>query len=288
MSMDPSEITALIERVTGVTVRTSALIDTGAEHRVLEVNGEWIFRLPREGPPRPHERTRWDVLAAFAPRSPVAVPEPVYVTEDVLGYRKLPGEPLDPAQIERLDGAARARIARQLGEFLAALHRWEDPRVDFDTGYLVMRHGYDRTCPEPFMKVLGAGERRKLDAKLEAIALNPANLAAPTAIIHGDLCVGNLLWDPRAGVLTGVLDWSELGRGIPAMDFIALADFTGRRNDGFLREILGWYGAGDDLFEQVKENAVIEALNWLWFYEARQDRQGIARTVERLRRSLDT
>jgi aminoglycoside 2''-phosphotransferase len=287
MSTDPSGITALIERATGLTVRTSALIDTGAEHQILEVNDEWIFRLPRQRPPRPNERTRWDFLAAFAKRSPVAVPDPVYVTDDFIGYRKLAGAPLHPAQVECLNREAKARIAEQLGVFLAALHRCDDPRIDFDAGYLVMRHGYDRSCPEAFAKYLRASERRRLDAKLEAIANNPANFVEPTAIIHGDLYFSNMLWDPRDGVMTGILDWSDMGRGIPAMDFIALADFTGSRNDGFLRDILRWYGAGDGLFEQVKENAIIEVLNWLWFYEARQDREGIARTVERLRRSLN-
>jgi aminoglycoside phosphotransferase (APT) family kinase protein len=88
-------------------------------------------------------------------------------------------------------------------------------------------------------------------------------------------------------VVTGVVDWSNMGRGLPAMDFIALADFTDNRNDQFLRRILRWYGADDSLFNQVKENAILEVLNWYWWYEARKDPKGTARTLERLKRILN-
>src|SRR4051794_30155057 len=108
-----------------------------------------------------------------------------------------------------------------------------------------MRHGYDRACPEPFATYLSADERRRLDARLEAVADNPTNLVEPTRIIHGDLYFKNILWDEASGAITGVIDWFALGLGVPAMDFIALADFNARRNDRFLQEILRAYGADD-------------------------------------------
>jgi len=48
-------------------------------------------------------------------------------------------------------------------------------------------------------------------------------------------------------------------------------------------------GAGlDGLFKQVKENAIIEVLSWYWWYEGRNDLKGAARTIERLKRILNT
>lgn len=151
-----------------------------------------------------------------------------------------------------------------------------------------MRHGYDRSCPEPFAKYLTADERRRLDAKLEAVADTPANCVAPTRIIHGDLYFNNILWDRARRAVTGVTDWSDMGLAVPAMDFIALANFNQGRNDQFLRDTLHAYGADDGLFDHVKTNAIIEVLNWLWFYEARQDAGGVARTVARLKAALGT
>jgi aminoglycoside 2''-phosphotransferase len=287
MSTDCREAIASIERATGLPVRTHKVIDHGAAHLVIEVDDEWIFRFPRGGASSEESPKRWRFLTTFATQSPVAVPEPVYVTDQFIGYRKIAGSPLHPAHIERLDAGDRQRIAKQLGLFLSALHRCRDERIDFDAGLLVMRHGYDRTCPEPLTSYLDVGERRKLDARLAAIAGNPANFVEPTSIIHADLYFGNILWDRKSKCITGIIDWSEMGLGIPAMDFLGLADFTTSRNDDFLRSILAWYGGDEALFRQVKENVVIEVLNWLWFYRMREDPAGVRTTVRRLRHMLN-
>ena len=87
--------------------------------------------------------------------------------------------------------------------------------------------------------------------------------------------------------MTGIIDWSNMGLGIPAVDFAGLADFHTRRNDDFLRTMLAWYGSTDDsLFSQIKACSVIEAMNWFWFYQMRDDTKGIVRIVAKLKRML--
>jgi aminoglycoside phosphotransferase (APT) family kinase protein len=286
ISNDHSATTALIERATGLTIHTYEVINTGAENLIIEVNDEWVFRLPRDRSLGTKDRKQLNFLTSFSKRSPLAVPDPVYVTDDLVGYKKIPGSPLYPTQIELLPWEGKEQISKQLGLFLATLHHYQDETIDFHTGYLGA--GVDQSCPQAFARYLRPSEIRKLEAKLKAIADNPANFVDPTTIIHGDLYFANILWDPTNWVVTGIVDWSALGRGLPAMDFIALADFTDNRNDQFLRQILRWYGGDDGLFNQVKEWAIIEVLNWYWWYEARKDSKGEARTVERLKRILNT
>jgi len=286
MPTNHSATTARIEGATGLKIHKRRIINTGAEHLVVEVNDDWIFRLPRQRPVHAKDRKQWNFLASFATVSPIPVPDPVYVTDDFVGYRKIVGTPLSPTQIETLNDEAKERIAKQLGGFLATLHHHRDASIDFD-GSLVLRHGYHRSCPEGFEKYLTARERRNLDAKLEAIVDNPANFVEPTAIVHGDLYVGNILWDKTSSRITGIIDWTGMGLGIPAMDFIGLADFTQDRNDEFLREMIRWYGGDEGLFDQVKQNVAIEVMNWLWCYEHRTDLRGVARTVQRFKRMLN-
>lgn len=86
----------VIERATGLKVWACKAVNRGAAHRVFEVNGEWVFRFPRGEPSRDHvardrDEKRLHFLAAFAKRSPVAVPMPAYVTEHFVGYRKIAG-----------------------------------------------------------------------------------------------------------------------------------------------------------------------------------------------------
>jgi aminoglycoside 2''-phosphotransferase len=285
MTTDHSATAALIQSATGLTIHTYEVVDTGAENLILEVNDEWIFRLPRARSLGAKDRKQLNFLASFSRLSPVAVPNPIYVTDDFVGYKKIVGSPLYPTYIELLPWEAKEQIAKQFGLFLATLHHYQDASIDFHTGYLGA--GVDPSCSQVFAKDLGASATRKLDARLQAIADNPANFVEPTTIIHGDLYFNNLLWDKTNWVVTGVVDWSNMGRGLPAMDFIALADFTDNRNDQFLRRILRWYGADDSLFNQVKENAILEVLNWYWWYEARKDPKGTARTLERLKRILN-
>jgi aminoglycoside phosphotransferase (APT) family kinase protein len=276
---------ASIERATGLTIHTSRVVAHGGESVILEANDEWMFRFPRPGSPRDNAHERLRFLASFAKVSPLAVPDPVYVTEDFVGYRKIAGAPLYPTRIARLPNEDKLRIAKQLGAFLVALHHHEDKAVAFCTGYFV-----NGSFPNPvgFARHLDASEFRKLEANLRAIADNPANFVEPTRIIHGDLYFGNMLWDERTRVVTGIIDWSAVGRGIPVLDFISLADFTTDQNDHFLRDVIREYGGDDLLFHQVKEDAILEVMNWYWCYEHRKDHIGMTRSIKRLKRLLSS
>ena len=43
---------ASIVKATGLTIKTSRVLQHGAYNVIVEVNGEWIFRFPRPGSPR--------------------------------------------------------------------------------------------------------------------------------------------------------------------------------------------------------------------------------------------
>lgn len=190
-----------------------------------------------------------------------------------------------PTQLARLPDEARQRVARQLGEFLAALHHHEDSAITFRTGW-IPEPGADPTGDLlVFGQCLDAGEYRRLEANLRAMHGNPANYQEPSAILHGDLYFGNMLWDKNTRVATtGIIDWSSVGRGLSAWDFISLADFATSRNDRLLHEILHWYGGDDALFKQIKEMAILEVMNWYWYYHHRKDQKGMQRAIKRLKR----
>jgi aminoglycoside phosphotransferase (APT) family kinase protein len=124
-------------------------------------------------------------------------------------------------------------------------------------------------------------------AGLWTIADNPLNLAQPTTVIHGDFNVANVLWDRRKKVVTGIIDWSNMGLGIPAVDFAGLANFHTRRNDDFLGTMLAWYGSTDaGMFHQIKACSIIEAMNLFWCYQWRGNTKGMGRSVAKLKRIL--
>lgn len=83
-----------------------------------------------------------------------------------------------------------------------------------------------------------------------------------------------------------MIDWAEAGLGIPSMDFIGLADFSKKKSDQFLKEILEYYDYGQNLFSQIKENAIIDVMNWFWWYEKNNDDRGIDSSIRKLKRWL--
>lgn len=276
-----------IQKTTRIKVDNCKVINKGSESLILEINDKWIFRFPRTKIHREKMQKRLSFLNSFSKVSPISIPEPKYTQDDFIGYKKISGEPFLPTQIVKLSVKDKNKIAKQLGLFLKSLHNHKHKQIYFNTGYLVMRKSDYNAVPKQIAKYLNSYERKVLLNKIKAIASNPLNFKKPTTIIHGDLNFNNILWDRDRKTITGILDWSDMGLGIPAMDFIALADFNKESNDDFLRQILDSYGAkNDDLFNQIKESAIIEVLNWFWFYLEAKNQKGVSRMVKKLKKIL--
>lgn len=277
-----------IRKTISLKISSYRTINKGAESFVIEVNKKWIFRFPRSGVFTDQMKRQWKFLDDFSRISPISVPIPKYVGEHFIGYKKLEGESLHPRQIEKLTKEDKLKISKQLGLFLKTLHGFKDKQIGFDTGYLIMRKDDYRSSPKELAIYLSLKERRALNAKLKAITENSRNFAKPRTIIHGDLNFNNIVWDKSKKAITGIIDWSDMGLGIPAMDFIGLADFNKKTNDQFLRDILGWYGTKNDrLFLQIKENSIIDVMNWFWFYKKNNDRNGASRILKRIKGILN-
>lgn len=284
---DEKEKIESIKKATGLKINSPKVINRGSESLIIEINEEWIFRFPRSSVSKEKMSKRLNFLISFSKISPLKIPVPKYIEQDFIGYKKIPGQPLYPTNIEKLAKNEKLKIAKQLGLFLKALHNYKNKQINFDTGYLVMRKKDYSNCPEPITQHLNTDECKKLTARLKSIAKNPVNFEKPTIIIHGDLNFNNILWDQNKKIITGILDWSDSGLGIPAMDFIALADFNKKSNDQFLKDILSYYGSkNNDLFIQIKENAIIEVINWFWFYKEKKQTKNMARIIKKLKKIL--
>jgi aminoglycoside phosphotransferase (APT) family kinase protein len=166
-------------------------------------------------------------LPRLAARLPVAIPVPLRCDEMSMTYRRLPGTTLSP-------GSAYPQLAREIASFIGALHAIPvADALDFGipprnrTAELLA--AADRTLP-----FLPPAARLWREAFVE--------LPHPKAVIHGDLWYENILIDPVAGSLTGVLDFEHAGIGDPAWD---LATQLHCGSD-FARLVCHAYAPGDD------------------------------------------
>jgi aminoglycoside phosphotransferase (APT) family kinase protein len=196
----------------------------GWDYVAYLVDGEWVFRFPRREVVIPGTEREIAVLPGLAPLLPVPVPAPAYVGRagdrfpwPFYGARFLPGVEIAEAA---LDDARRVSLARPLARALRALHSADalaavgeglpaDPigRADMQARVPRTREALEAIAdlwrPPPAVdEILGtAGD------------LPPA---APTAVVHGDLHVRQLLAD--GGRLSGIVDWVDVCRSDPGVD----------------------------------------------------------------------
>ena len=213
------------------------VLDVGFGSTVVEASGGFIVRVARTGAAARGHAAEAAVLPALAPLLPVPVPVPVLrcppgpqLPFGAIGYRRLPGQPCRP-------DTATGKTARELGTFLAALHRadarclpglagpddvWQRwPRLRHDTDVLLR----DR---------LTAGEQQRLARWWDRFLADPDLRRYQPAVRHGDLWYGNLLIQP-GGALSAVLDWEVVALADPAQD-LALARHLGPAFTGIMME----------------------------------------------------
>ena len=80
----------------------------------------------------------------------------------------------------------------------------------------------------------------------------PANFAHDPVLRHGDFGASNILFDPRAGQVTGIIDWTSAGAGDPAYDLAGLWACYG---EGFVRSCARGYPAIDGLWDRIRHYA---------------------------------
>jgi aminoglycoside phosphotransferase (APT) family kinase protein len=206
-------VDVLAERFPQLRVRDVVVIDDGWDSLVYEVNGEWIFRFPRRA-----EVERWlevelTLLPELAGSLPVAVPRPELVARNGLlcvGYRKLPGEPATIVD---------DRIGADLAAFLRALHGFPAERAR-DLGVPSFEPAMWRArfadLSDDFRRralpLLAADERTRAEvlfAEIDGLRFEPV-------LVHADLGPEHVL--VRNGRVTGVIDWSDVRVGDPALD----------------------------------------------------------------------
>ncbi len=225
--------------------RPLRFLAAGWDNAVFVVDEVWAFRFPQRAVAVPGIEREIAVLPRLGPMLPAPVPVPTHVGRasdaypwPFFGAPLIEGTELAAAGVD----ADRARLAGQLGAFLAALH---DPA-------LADRHG-DLLPVDPMrradMPARGAIARKwldeaaeagiwdgALDAEADALVLRAATApeASRLSVAHGDLHLRHVVVDPDYG-MAGVIDWGDLCLADPAIDLsLAWTAFEGSSRAAFL------------------------------------------------------
>jgi aminoglycoside phosphotransferase (APT) family kinase protein len=204
--------------------------------------GDLVLRVASERSVE-HEARLLEVVAAHVS---IPIPTPRFADEDagVLGYERIPGEPL-------LGRTPPPGSAQRLGRFLRDLHAIDAAAVSD----LIPTEAAD---PSEWLD--------DLDGPRELIHLMHASRPEPSphrVVAHADLGAEHILELDRT--LTGIIDWSDCAITDPALDFARLyRDF----GPGFLEELLQTYGSLPEARPRIESFARCAALEDLAYGRA--------------------
>jgi aminoglycoside phosphotransferase (APT) family kinase protein len=204
-------------------------LSAGWDASVFRVNTEFVFRFPRRHIAAPLIDTELKCLDALASQLPVPIPRPLFAGRPsdnypwpFAGYTYLAGT----RAVEALrDDRSRGRVVEALGRFLKALHAIRAADVRLHT------IPFDELDRLNARKRLAITEGRLAHLRSTGV-VTPDQSSTIVAIVreapdppqsdryivvHGDLHAGQLFIDDD-GNLGGVIDWSDVHLGYPAVD----------------------------------------------------------------------
>lgn len=204
--------------------------EQGWDSHVEIVEGRWVDRIPRRPEIAAALVVETQLMPRLAPLLPLAVPVPTLLDTDPPRARHLlvRGVPVDPDLLD-------ATESRRVGGFLRALHDvpepvWAGTDLGEDSARLPMlAQMRDQVVPLLPRDLQQAGlellERCGTALRLQVLR-------------HGDLGPEHLL--TTGGRISGVIDWTDVALGDPALD---LAWLVHRTPPAFADALVSTYGA---------------------------------------------
>jgi aminoglycoside phosphotransferase (APT) family kinase protein len=223
-------------------IKTLNEIETGWDSRVAEVNGSWIFRVPRGEYGAKALAVEQALLPELAGALTAPIPRFEYfsIAPPCAGYKKIEGRPLDEVS------ALRGHIAEDLGVFLRALHSVpvdragasgvkgvKEWRTDLVTEFADFR---DRVLP-----LIDGKQRPRAAQFIDSFIEDESNFDFDPAVVHADLGGSHILCGEDR--LRGIIDWGDVRIGDPAIDFAWVAN---EMPAAFVSRLLKSYGPKAD------------------------------------------
>ena len=209
--------------------RATAVPEQGWDFWTFRVDGEWIFRFPRHDEAARAIEREFVVLPVIAPRLPVAVPrydwKGTWAGLPFGGYRLIRGEPYEPGAFTV------PTIATALGEVLHALHgipvELAAAKLEEDSsgaGWIDSQRRFLVKARDA-IPLLEPGLVAHLDMLIAAY-LELAASGWPPALVHNDLGPVHVIG--RSDQVAGLIDWSDMTIGDPAVDFAGILARSGQ------------------------------------------------------------
>jgi aminoglycoside phosphotransferase (APT) family kinase protein len=237
IQLDTAQVARIVRRqFPELPTLSVSYLDEGYDSRAFEVDGAWVFRFPKRAEVERQLQVEIRAVPELARTSPVPLPDHRFrglpdpdCPYHFSGYRKLAGVPADHVDPEVLPVAI---WAPALGRFLSWLHRFPIAEA--------ARRGVERVDAHQLIDGIRTEALLDLERLVEVAPAAPvdrwraviaagvhAGPAVAQAVVHRDLAAEHILCDRLTGTLTGVIDWTEISIGDPALDLACAFHWAG-------------------------------------------------------------
>ena len=291
--MDRRWVEKALEEIAGP---LSDLVFLGEGHFVAAwlANGTVVYRFAKHPAAVLSLRREACLLPRLAPHLPLKVPQPSYYELSldplvaVAAHDLLVGKTLTREEFAALGAGRQDDCAAQIAQFLKALHEsdleWArqcDVNVrDYRSYYSDLAIRFEQHMAA---HIADAGDCDYVRSVFEEFLSEDAAHFRSSALIHGDLSVPHILWDPQDAKVTAIIDFGDMIIADPAGDLAGLYDNYG---PAFMRYLMR-YIPSIDLEALLRRVYRLYELSWIdWAVDVfeEQRRERIPLVFDELRR----
>jgi len=203
------------------------------------------------------------LLERIRPQLAVAIPDPFFISSDVIAYPLLGGVSYTRRLMMRLNVNERQSTAEQLGGFLSTLHSLPlDERVVTSPAPVRYEDWLDirSKVEQKIYPLLMAHQREWAQELFDGMLAEPGQFDYRPCLIHGDLSPYHILFAPAHNRIHAVIDFGVAGRGDPALDTGCLLQVYGER---FVTQMLAAYPGAAQHLPRARFYAQAIELEWI-------------------------
>ncbi len=213
-------------------VENFSVVGSGFGSLIIESNQGIIFRIARNLETAKQYVMECKVLPKIKDFFGVNIPNPIWqmfnaasAPYGIMAYRKLKGNPIDA---DKMNQTNRSVIAKEVTNFIVSIHQIQYeklnladiPEIKNDKKTLMLL----REETSEFLKSrLTTDESRKVEDWWEEILSDDTFFQYKPTLCHGDMWYENILVDNSYSHVVGVIDFSNMMIGDPAIDLVPQA-----------------------------------------------------------------
>lgn len=256
--------------VSSISINTDGLLND-----VVVVNGELVFRFPKQDYSSKHLGSEIKILRLLKNHITLDIPFPLFKTEECLAYRLIPGKALRRDVLMRLAQTDRQAIADQLAQFLKELHGvpiskvtdFELPMADALMKYDGWVNAYERIREKVF-PLLMPHVREWVTEHFETHLADRNNFEYQLKMVDTDIPPYHIMFDSERKRINGIIDFGCAGVGDPAIDFGVLIYNYG---ESFVNRFFRVYPDAESYLKRARFYAGAHEVRWLLTGLERQD-----------------